>query len=136
MPNGAMVEGSSTTGRAKTKAWRGDVSTAAMLSRAKEGLSEPLGGALHIGMLFRLPKPKSRPKKAGAVIWHIVKPDKDKLIRATLDGLCQGGLVGDDALFASGSWRAVETTGWSGAIILIQQLTPGLPEGTDIDGQW
>ena len=41
-------------------------------------------GAVIIECDFRLPRPKSLPKK---VLHHIKKPDLDKLMRAVLDGL-------------------------------------------------
>lgn len=120
MPNGAMVEAASATGRAKVRAWRSDVAHAAADHVAFLGLSEPFSGALAIDIAFRFSRPKSRARRASP--WHTRKPDKDKLIRATFDGLKNGGLVADDALFAAGGWIAYETTGWTGAHITIYRL--------------
>lgn len=120
MPNGAMVEAASKTGRAKVRAWRTDVAQAAQDHLAYRGLSEPFDGALAIDIAFRFSRPKSRARKASP--WHSRKPDKDKLLRATFDGLKNGGLVVDDALFAAGAWIAYETTGWTGAQLTIYRL--------------
>lgn len=48
---------------------------------------------VEIALVFHLPKPKTVNRK-----WPSVKPDLDKLIRATFDGLTTGGLYTDDAL--------------------------------------
>jgi Holliday junction resolvase RusA-like endonuclease len=48
---------------------------------------------VEIALVFHLPKPKTVTRK-----WPAVKPDLDKLIRSTFDGLTTGGLYTDDAL--------------------------------------
>lgn len=50
-------------------------------------------GAVIIECDFRLPRPKSLPKK---VLHHIKKPDLDKLMRAVLDGIT-GIAIKDDS---------------------------------------
>jgi len=50
-------------------------------------------GAVIIECDFRLPRPKSLPKK---VLHHIKKPDLDKLMRAVLDGMT-GIAIKDDS---------------------------------------
>lgn len=110
MPNGKAVEGSSTSGRAKTKAWR-----TAVAERSRE-IAEAHGqitGPTSITLTLRFPRPKSRPKKHHG--WHTVKPDKDKVLRACLDGLTAGGLIVDDNQVCRISVAAVETDGWTGA---------------------
>ncbi len=119
MPNGALVEGASATGRAKVKAWRQAVAwTARDLAER-----EPFDGALAITIEFRLPMPKSRPKRVRDLgRWpHFVKPDKDKLIRATLDGMTDGGLIADDARVFALDVAAYEVTGWTGADIVLRK---------------
>lgn len=118
MPNGALLEAGSATGRAKHKAWREAV---AWQARSCAAGKPPLDGALYVVASFRFPMPASRLKStrdAGAC-WHSVKPDLDKVIRCTLDGLKDGGLIADDSRVASIAATAIEVTGWTGAVIQI-----------------
>lgn len=84
-----VVEGSSKSGRAKHAAWRQAVATAARDHLDAGGPVAP-DGALTVTMLFRFVRPKSRRKTER---WVTTKPDIDKLIRSTLDGLVDGGVV-------------------------------------------
>lgn len=120
MPNGAMVEGGSKTGRERTKAWRTAV---AQTARDVAG-GEPYDGALHLTIEFRLPMPASRRKAIRELgRWpHSVKPDIDKLTRATLDGLTAGGLIVDDARVFALAVEAYEVTGWTGAEIVLRRF--------------
>jgi Holliday junction resolvase RusA-like endonuclease len=122
MPNGGMVEGSSTTGRAKHKAWRQAVASAAR----DIAESEPHDGPLQVIIEFRLPMPKSRPAAVRAAgKWpHTVKPDKDKLVRSTFDGFVDGGLIADDARLFSHLIEAYEVTGWLGAEVVLRKWEP------------
>lgn len=117
MPNGKAVEGSSTSGRAKTKAWR-----TAVAERAREIADEhgQITGPTEVRIQLRFPRPKSRPKKHHG--WHTVKPDKDKVLRACLDGLTAGGLIADDNQVCSIQVTAVETDGWTGAYFRIVSI--------------
>lgn len=111
-----IIEGKTSGQRAKHKAWRDVVASTA------HDLAPPVpfSGPLEVLVEFRLPRPASRSKKHHG--WHTVAPDKDKLLRATLDGLQVGGLVANDAMFAAGSWTAREVDGWTGAVITIHAL--------------
>lgn len=79
----------------KTQAsWRQDVIAAAVQLRETMGW-ETADGPIWIWVMFRLPRPASvnirrRP-------YPSVKPDMDKLLRNTLDGLTQAGIYRDDA---------------------------------------
>lgn len=79
----------------KTQAsWRQDVIAAAVQMREAQSL-ETLDGPIEMSLEFRLPRPASvnirrRP-------FPCVKPDMDKLLRNTLDGLTQAGVYRDDA---------------------------------------
>jgi hypothetical protein len=53
----------------------------------------PMDTPVEIALVFYLPKPKTVKRE-----WPSVKPDLDKLIRSTFDGLTTGGLYTDDAL--------------------------------------
>lgn len=122
MPNGAMIEGSSTTGRAKQKSWR-----AAVVETAHDvALASPYDGPLKVHVMFRMPMPASRPKRmrdAGA--WPCsVKPDLDKLLRGLFDGLTAGGLIRDDARIYSIDATQVEVTSWTGAEVNIERWEP------------
>jgi Holliday junction resolvase RusA-like endonuclease len=78
-----MVESSK-----KVKPWREAVATT---TQAQVTCS--LQNAVEIALVFHLPRPKTVSRK-----WPAVKPDLDKLIRSTFDGLTTGGLYTDDAL--------------------------------------
>jgi Holliday junction resolvase RusA-like endonuclease len=78
-----MVESSK-----KVKPWR-----EAVAWQTKSKVTEPMTSPVEIALVFHLPKPKSVTRK-----WPSVKPDLDKLIRSTFDGLTTGGLYTDDAL--------------------------------------
>ena len=78
-----MVESSK-----KVKPWR-----EAVVLRTQATVTEPMTTPVEIALVFHLPKPKSVNRK-----WPSVKPDLDKLIRSTFDGLTTGGLYTDDAL--------------------------------------
>jgi len=82
-----MVESSK-----KVKPWREAVTikTAQHMSWAK---LNPMDSPVEIALVFHLPRPKTVTRK-----WPAVKPDLDKLIRSTFDGLTTGGLYTDDAL--------------------------------------
>lgn len=111
MPNGAMVEGSSAVGRAKHRAWRSAVAEAAVGK-----VDEPLDGPLQLVAEFLLPRPSSRKRD----VWADRKPDLDKLIRNTVDGLTDAGLIRDDAriVYLSASKRLADT--WTGVTLRVQ----------------
>ena len=119
MPNGAMLEGGSKVGREKQKAWRHSVSATARDIAAD--LDEPMDGPLDLSIKFRFPMPKSRPARARERgLWpHMVKPDIDKVLRCTLDGLTDGGLIRDDARIFRVCMSAHEVTSWTGAVVEI-----------------
>jgi len=82
-----MVESSK-----KVKPWREAV--AAETKRQLEDLYHfPYTKPVEIALVFHLPRPKTVTRK-----WPAVKPDLDKLVRSTFDGLTTGGLYTDDAL--------------------------------------
>lgn len=119
----AMVEGSSPAGRTRLRTWR----TAVVEAAAKEAdrREGPFEGPVLVGVTFRLPMPRSRPK------WHQrlgttpckVKPDLDKLVRSLLDGLVQGGLLRDDAQVCELRARKVEVVGWTGAKVAVTPVS-------------
>lgn len=78
-----MVESSK-----KVKPWRQAVAT-----QTQAKITSALQNPVEIALVFHLPKPKTVTRK-----WPAVKPDLDKLIRSTFDGLKTGGLYTDDAL--------------------------------------
>jgi crossover junction endodeoxyribonuclease RusA len=65
----------------------------------------PMGGAVHVAVTFWLPRPKGHygsgrnaaQIRPGAPAYPAGKPDLDKLARALLDGLTEGGAWKDDA---------------------------------------
>jgi crossover junction endodeoxyribonuclease RusA len=64
----------------------------------------PLAGAVHCEITFRMPRPQGHygtgrnagQVRPGAPAYPASKPDLDKLIRAVLDGLTDGGAWKDD----------------------------------------
>lgn len=72
-------------------------------------------GAVGVEIDFRLPRPKAHygtGRNAGKIraafrrIWHVKKPDLDKLVRSTLDGLTTAGAYQDDSVVVSLSvWK-------------------------------
>ena len=128
MPNGAMVEGSSTSGRARLRDWRSTV--AAVAHQQRQLVEVPFDGPVQVTVDFRFPVPKSRPKwyqrllAKGQHGWKPTKPDLDKLLRALGDGLVQGGLIARDELICSWSAHKIEVAegDWTGAWVLIEAL--------------
>ena len=72
----------------KVKPWR-----EAVAAQTQAKVQAALQNPVEIALVFHLPKPKTVTRK-----WPAVKPDLDKLIRSTFDGLTTGGLYTDDAL--------------------------------------
>jgi crossover junction endodeoxyribonuclease RusA len=105
---------------AKVKPWRSDVRDAAQA--AHQGA--PLDGPLRVTIEFRLPRPKSLPKRSTPT--HCKRPDLDKLVRATFDALTSAGLFGDDAqVHALTTWkRYCEPTEAPGCAITVRTVTP------------
>jgi crossover junction endodeoxyribonuclease RusA len=100
---GRMIEMSRAVGP-----WREAVR--AETQRAMNGAG-PLPGALRLRVVFTLPRPKSIPK---AVRHPAKRPDLDKLLRALLDGLTEGGAWHDDGQVVHIMARKDYTTGAPG----------------------
>jgi Holliday junction resolvase RusA-like endonuclease len=96
------------------KPWRDSVAWAAKAATVKR-----FAGPVKVDVTFYLQKPKSVKRK-----YPSVRPDLDKLVRSTLDGITMGGLWVDDA-------QVVGLTAWkfytsflnfqSGAEIVVQE---------------
>lgn len=122
VPTGAgrrIIEGSSDSGRAKTLAWRTAVAQAAA-EVAAELDGKQFTGPTRLVLELQFPRPRSRPRSHHG--WHVVKPDKDKVLRATLDGLKAGGLIRDDSLICDMLISAREGNGATGARISLRAL--------------
>lgn len=100
-----VVEGSSKKGRAGHKEWRAAVTTAAAQAVDDEP-SWPLYDYAAVSIVFYMPRPKSAAKK----IAHTTKPDLDKLVRAVLDALVDGGVLRDDSIVQTLAARKVYET--------------------------
>lgn len=94
--NCRMVEGGDDQSKAKLRAWRKAVKTAARTWRETHPTFSPLTGPVQVRLSFRLARPKSHPRHVRT--WPISKQtgDIDKLERAILDALT-GELFVDDA---------------------------------------
>ena len=129
MPNGAMVEGSSATGRLKHRTWRQAV---ALEAHHQRQLHETCFlGPCSVSVTFRFPMPASRPASwkrrvanGEAVGWKSTKPDLDKLARALGDALVEGGLVERDECISQWLLNKIEVAPgeWTGATITVAQL--------------
>ena len=83
---GRMIEQSKAVGP-----WREAVR--AETQRVAEGTGGVFDGPVSVSIRFILPRPKSVPKR---ITWPAKRPDLDKLARAVLDGLTDGGAWLDD----------------------------------------
>lgn len=117
MPNGAMLEAGSKTGREKVKNWRADVKEAAI----KEMGGKPLlTGPLAIEYRFRFLRPKSRKRTEN---WHSIKPDLSKLIRATEDAMSLVVYKDDCSISATMATKSYTTDpAMCGAFIFVKML--------------
>ena len=79
-----------TAANPRTKSWQNEVTVMAQGHAPKDG---PLRGAVKLVVYFMMPRPKTLPKK---VVYHIKKPDTDKLLRVIKDAL-SGVIYRDDA---------------------------------------
>lgn len=107
------------------KSWRQDVIAAATQMRRDLG-ADTFDGPVSVVIHFRLPRPASvnirrRPFPA-------VKPDMDKLVRNTLDGLTQAGVYRDDAqvvdLFVQKRYATDDPGGAPGATVCVTLVKP------------
>lgn len=90
--NGILTESSS-----RVKPWREAVKYACLDDRTTNRV-----GPLAVEITFTVRKPRSAPKKK--TTWPTRRPDVDKLLRSTLDGIGEAGFWRDDS-------QVVEVTG-------------------------
>jgi len=87
------------------------------------GSAAPLAGPVSVRIGFWLPRPRSLPK---SVLWPAKRPDLDKLTRAVLDGLTDGGAWGDDgqvvSLLASKEFAGQDPAGCWVQIYLMPEI--------------
>lgn len=107
-----MVESSD-----KVKPWRQSVTHAVL----QAGVGQ-LAGPVTVELFFLLPRPKSHygtgrnasKLKPSSPRFPAVRPDLDKLVRSTLDGMDDAGLFEDDSRvvrIVTAKWYAKELTG-------------------------
>jgi len=84
----------------KKTSWYSLVYYEALSNRPKQ----PFDGPLAIEMIFRMPKPKNKPKDA---YWHITRPDEDNLKKAVYDALSQAQVWRDDSLICRSFCRKI-----------------------------
>jgi crossover junction endodeoxyribonuclease RusA len=84
---------------------------------------DPFDSPVHVVIQFSLPRPKSTPKR---VNWPAKRPDLDKLARAVLDGLTDGGAWLDDGqVVKMGLVKHYATEGNPpGCLIRIESIAP------------
>lgn len=133
-PQGSKVPGrSAKTGKMfvreqnsqKQKTWRQDVIAAATAAREQAGW-DTLDGAVDVVVDIRVRRPASvslvrRP-------YPNVKPDLDKMVRNTLDGLTAAGVFSDDArvinVTARKRYATDDPAGAPGATIFVSLVSP------------
>ena len=106
---GRMVESSKAVGP-----WRDAVRT-----ETQRAIGTPMEGPVNIHLIFWLPRPASAPKRVKV---PAKRPDLDKLVRSTLDGLTEGGAWRDDAQVVGLYARKVFAAGEVGCNITLEEL--------------
>jgi Holliday junction resolvase RusA-like endonuclease len=104
---------------AKVKPWRTAVALQTQAYRASKWPNAEqwtIKTPVEITLIFHLPKPKSVKRD-----FPSVKPDLDKLIRSTFDGLTTGGLYEDDALVIALSASKIYSTDRIGCQITVSE---------------
>jgi len=96
----------------KVKPWR-----EAVARTTQAQVPCPLQNAVEVALVFHLPRPKTVTRK-----WPAVKPDLDKLVRSTFDGLTTGGLYTDDALVIALSASKQYTTDRIGCQVIASEV--------------
>ena len=101
VPGIPVPQGSKVIARGGGKTWLRDVNTKALKAWRKAVATEADRGVefdvpVEVELTFYLPKPM-RPRW----VMPAVKPDIDKLTRAVLDGLADGGLLANDSRVVS-----------------------------------
>lgn len=87
--NGVLVESSS-----RVKPWREAVRAETQRVLEAGGQAAGKGEPVLVDLMFHVPRPASLPKR---VELPTKRPDLDKLVRSTFDGLDDGGAFADDA---------------------------------------
>lgn len=69
-------------------------------------------------VIFRLPRPKSLPKKA---VYHLKRPDIDNLCKSTVDAMTRAGAWKDDSqIFLLSATKLYALPGEEGATVMIE----------------
>jgi Holliday junction resolvase RusA-like endonuclease len=97
------------------KPWREAVTKKTAQHMSWEGLNA-ITNPVEIALIFHLPKPKTVKRD-----FPSVKPDLDKLVRSTFDGLTTGGLYDDDALVIALSASKIYATDRIGCQIIVSE---------------
>lgn len=81
---------------------------------------DPLDVPLDVHIEFSMPRPKSAMRKH----FHDRRPDIDKLVRSTLDGMTDSGVISDDARIArltAIKFYSQTSDAWTGARITVKE---------------
>jgi len=129
--SGRVLGGVMVTKTPALSAYRADIANGAAKAMAEGHLAMMARGPVAVLASFRFPMPTGRlvsERQAGRIPkW--TRPDVDKLARALLDGLVQGGVIHDDAQVAClmvGKDELAE--GWQGTEVVVWPL-PRLGRG-------
>lgn len=114
----------------RLKAWRQVVTLKAQSAAALQAWEPP--EAVTTSVQFYLPRPKSHYRtgrfagqlKPSAPLFHVTKPDSDKLLRAINDSLSDAGVIRDDSNITSINVQKTYADGRpTGARITIKETT-------------
>lgn len=106
-----------TAANSKTKPWQAQVAAVAKKELAWSGVV--WAGPISLTVCFVMPRPKSLPKK---VLYHLKKPDLDKLLRSVKDALKGIAYVDDSQVIATHATKCYGQS-CSGASITIERVT-------------
>lgn len=116
-----------TSANPRLRSWRADAAWSISEVARRDG---PLEGPVHVGAVFLFPRPVSHFGRKGllpsAPMLHAQKPDLDKLLRALLDAMTEGGAIRDDSRVVSVSAYKAWTEGEPGTMVSWQEA-PGAP---------
>lgn len=124
-----LIGGRLVTKTAALDYWRGQMAHKAAQAMADHAL-DTFAGPVAVTATFRLRMPANRPVWLhlldGAPSWR--QPDVDKLTRALLDALQEGGVLHNDAQVARIAVDKVEVAaGWLGVAVAVDPVPP--PDG-------
>ena len=110
-----------TAANAKTKPWQAQI--ASIAAKELHWRGGVWTGPIYLTVCFYLPRPKSLPKK---VLYHLKKPDLDKLLRAVKDALTGIAYLDDAQVVTTHCTKIYAMGEQTGAHIYVERLMEGI----------